>query len=59
MDNKTDIILPNMLVHKYIAKVYKLLKQITIEEEIFMRPTATSNYDPSNAIKSIRVIHIG
>ena len=48
---KAVIVFPYWLVFKAITKELKLLRQIPIGENAFMRPTTTGSYDPLNFIK--------
>jgi hypothetical protein len=57
MGTKAVIVLPNWQVYKSITKELKLLRQIPIEEDIFMRPSITGSYGPTEFIKSIFVIN--
>jgi hypothetical protein len=44
-------------VYKAVTKDLKLLRQIPIDQPVFMRPSPTGNYDPPDVIKSIWVIN--
>jgi hypothetical protein len=57
MDTRAVIVLPNWLVYKAITKELKLLRQIPIGENVFMRLATTGSYDPLDFIKSVWVIN--
>jgi len=57
MDTNAFIVLPNWHVYKAITKELKLLRQIPIEENVFMRPTTTGSYDPPDSIKYVWVLN--
>ena len=57
MDTQAVKILPNWHVYKAITKELKLLRQIPIGENIFIRPTTSVSYDPPYFIKFIWVIN--
>ena len=42
VDTKAVVVLPNWLVYKVITKELKLLRQISIGENLFSRPITTS-----------------